>query len=224
MAELIVYPDADIESTSVDGDVYQYYPPNPGVGWATLISAPGNGFRDSVDNIYVYIGADTVTDKWDQLWRAILLFDSSELPDSCTIITAILSLYGYSKGNSGAWLPTINIYSSAPASETGLEAGDFDSLGSTPLCDTPLTYAGMSTGIYNNLTLNAAGLSAISKTGKTKLGLRDATYDVAASAPTWGYLHRSWMQFYSAEKGGDYRPKLTITYSIPAYSQAQIIG
>ena len=51
-------------------------------------------------------------------------------------------------------------------------AGDYDLFGATDLGH--LTTAGLKTDGYNNITLNATGVAAISKTGVTKFGLRSS--------------------------------------------------
>jgi hypothetical protein len=63
--------------------------------------------------------------------KGIFLFTTSSLPDDATIDAAVLSVNGYQKSDGLSVTPDMNVYSSAPASNTALEAGDFDSLGST---------------------------------------------------------------------------------------------
>ena len=59
-------------------------------------------------------------------------------------------------------------------------------------------------------------MDQISVDGITKLGFRDQTYDVADSAPSWGSSNQGKVNFYQAEKGGAYRPKLVVTHAVPA--------
>lgn len=221
MATLTVYPDAHVESTSVDGCLNDYDASPGNRTWAELIATPGVTAFDEVDDYpIVNITASTTTDKWRTLYRGIFLFDTSALPDDCHITSATLSLYGEGKADTGSFAPDVNIYASAPATDTALVAGDFDSLGSIAFCDTPITYANWedgTPGTANEFVLNAAGRAAISKTGITKLGARNASYDVAAVSPTWVSGATTSISCWFADKGATYRPKLVIEYATAAY-------
>jgi hypothetical protein len=121
-------------------------------------------------------------------------------------------------GDSLGIAPDLNIYSSNPASNTALVAGDFDSLGTTAFCDTPILFTNWGTG-YNDFALNASGLAAISKTGVSKFGLRNANYDVADELdpnnhdPSWSSDTTSAVSPWYSEKGEGYQPKLVVTYT-----------
>jgi hypothetical protein len=210
------YPDADPESTSVDGYVAAHYETD-GHTWATIIADPGYSADDSGTELYpTRITNQNAGDDWRNLFRAITLFDTSALPDNATITGAVLSVYGYNKMHTlGGTGPDVNVYSSAPASNTALAAGDFDSLGSTAFCDTAITYAGWNTGGYNDFTFNSLGIAAISKTGVSKFGLRNANYDVAQVTPPSANKQEAILNGYTSEQGTDYKPKLVVTYTIP---------
>jgi len=211
-----IYPDAHPESKSVDGSVGQMYAsPEEDETWANIIAAAGVDSSDATTTLEaVSITPSSVANKWHALTRAIILFDTSELPDGCVIVEAVLSVYGFRKDDYLSIAPDVNVYSSDPLSNVLLVPGDFDCLGSIPFCDTPISYTNWSLAGYNNFILNAAGREAISKTGVTKLGLRNANYDVAGSTPAWSDNPYSILFAYSADKGGDFRPKLTITYRV----------
>ena len=207
------YPDADPETSSVDGSVWHI----ENTDWASLRAAAGNFYTDDDDgSVYEMVGIGSYTDSnvWNRIVRGILLFDTSLLPKDCTILSAILSVYTNFKRDGLNLGDTfkVNVYGSSPASNVGLANGDFDSLGSTPLCDTPITYSGFTVDERQEFALNAAGLALVSKTGLTKLGLREVTYDVGGATPTWVRFVRNQIMIYLAEKGGDYRPKLVVTY------------
>ena len=206
------YPDEHPETSSVDGMVYIE---RDNVTWATLIADPGFGFNDSAPSSSVLnILSGSESNRWDDLTRAILLFDSSDLPDDATISAATLSLYGSSKVDFLSITPDLNVYSSNPASNTALAAGDFDSLGSTAFA-TAITYASFSATGYNDFTLNSSGIAAISKTGVSKFGVRNANYDAAGTPPTWSSTTYSRLYGYFAEQGSGYKPKLVVTYIPP---------
>lgn len=215
MTTLTVYPDAHEETTSVDGEVY-FQPGFPFDTWANAKTAAGN-YADDTDDEDYFVGfySSTITDKWEILRRSIFLFDTSTLPDTCAISSVIFSVYGTAKVNALSLANlALNVYSSAPASNTALVAGDYDGLGSTAYCDTPITYDNYSTTGYNDFTLNATGIAAISKTGITKFGLREVTYDVGGATPTHPESDL-WFRLkgYFSDKGTTYRPKLVIAYA-----------
>lgn len=209
-ASATYYPDADEESTSVDGGVKHV--DDAGLTWAAIRGAAGTAASDSTVETNVRIYSDELTDKWRNLMRTIFLFDTSALPDGAVISAATLSLFGVTGWDNLSITPDINIYSSNPASNIALEAGDFDSLGDTEFA-TAITYAGWSTTGYNDFTLNASGRAAISKSGVSKFGSRNANYDAANSAPNWSNYTDSLIRHYCAELGSGYKPKLVVTYS-----------
>jgi len=214
MAEttVVFYPNAHPETTSVDGATYDV---NNNLTWSALIAEPGNFSTDATSEDWmIYILASTTSNQWARLERPIMLFDTSSLPDDAIIYEVTFSVRGGpTKSTFGTNLPNVNVYTSNPASNTALEVGDFDSLGSTALCDTAVTYSGWNTNGYNNFVLNAAGIAAISKTGITKLGLRNANYDVAGVAPPqWGSGISMILWGYFSENAG-YKPKMTVKYT-----------
>ena len=219
------YPDANPETTTVDGVVYQTYASASGVSWATIIAAAGTGFGDTATTLYpTYIRADGAgyNDKWRYLYKGIILLDISGLPPNAENFAATFSLYGNAKADTLGITPDVNIYSSAPASNTALAAGDFDSLGSTPF-STAISYAdwliSTTSPYWNNFVLNAAGLAALQTAyegdGILKLGARNANYDVSGTPPTWTAGGQSYLIAYSADQGAGYKPKLVVTYTVP---------
>jgi len=207
------YPDANPETTSVDGIVTHT---DPGATWATFVSGAGTGFNDFVTGTYIasWLVYQFEANKWTTLTRGIALFDSSSLPDGANISAATLSFRGNGKDDPQSNVPTINAFASAPASNTVLAAGDFDSLGSTAFA-TAMPYADWSTIGYNDYALNASGMAAISRTGVTKLGLR-LSHDVTGSQPTWAAAANTTGMFsFFSEQGDGYKPKLVVTYTVP---------
>lgn len=146
-----------------------------------------------------------------QISRGFFLFDTSALPDGATISSAVLSLC--STGD-GAYLnqdtTSLDIVSSNPAADNNLVTGDFDQVGSTSFGNITLASWTTSDGTYNDITLNASGIAAISKTGITKLGCR-IKKDLDDSAVSG----RNELYFYfSGSYLTDKDPKLVITYTI----------
>ncbi len=209
------YPDADPETTSVDG--YVCHDVAEGVAWATLRAAAGTFFNDDSFSYYYYFSFCHDTNLYQRIQRSIFLFNTAALPDICTISGATLSFYGTSKSSIGTAFVNsrTNIYSSAPASNIALAAGDFDSLGVTSF-STAIPYANWLTTapFWNDFVLNASGLAVISKTGVTKLGVRDQYYDADGNAPTWAASNYHQAGGYFSEQGTGYKPKLVVTYTV----------
>lgn len=210
------YPDADPETTSVDGSVTEFQ--TNGVTWATIRAAAGTDQNDSCAEPYsphIQHGS-AGGDKWRYLRRFILVFPPASIPDDATFTGATLSLYAYGKNDDKGIAPATNIYSSASASTTELVPGDFNSLGSVAYCDSPVPYADWpsTTPGYQDWVLNAIGVAALSKTDVGRFGARFATYDVDGTIPDYsdGVTENCYVLSYAAEQGSGYKPKLVVTY------------
>lgn len=202
---LTVYPNADPETTTVDGHVGYS---GSGETYATVRNAlTGTSAVDNtsiLDILSSFNGADYT------IRRGFFLFDTSSLGSSATINSAILSLASSTGDNLDANTVSINIYTSSPASNTALATADYDQVGSTAQCDTAKTIASLSSG-YNDFTLNATGISNISKTGVSKFGGRIVERDVTSTAPTGA----NYAAIFAAEQAGTGSdPKLVVDYSI----------
>lgn len=211
---LEVYPDPDHENSTVDGYCNKQ---SADLTWANLIASDGNFASDNVSPAYcVRIVASTTNNQWAILGRSIFLFDTSSLTSGASISDAVLSICSSAKQDGLSVGPDVNVYSSNPASNTAVSSGDFDTLGTTAYA-TAIGYSSWATGIgtYNNFTFNATGISAISKTGISKFGIRNANYDVGATAPAWTSGADSRFRFYLSELSGTTSdPRLVVTYSV----------
>ncbi len=205
------YPDANPETSSVDGAV-RYRTGAGGVLWDTIHDAEdGTGAVPSqASECGFFLRGAISENRWRSLYRGFLLFDTSELPDKAVISSAILSIYGQGKGDDLNCLPTVNIYTSTPASDVDLVVGDYDQVGTTPL-STAISFANWDIFGYNAFTLNTTGLTEISKIGVSKFSIR-GNKDVADSPPSWVSDAFSFIFGYFAEQGVDFRPKLEVTY------------
>ena len=222
---LTVYPNPHTESTSVDGVVQQTFFAS-GDTWANIRGGAGNA-HDDVNGIYpqdyVRINCHATTNKFSNLVRSIFLFDTSALTSGVTISAATMSFYGSDKSDLISSTPTLNIYTSTPASNTDLVNSDYANLGTTAQA-TAISYASYSTTGYNDFTMNATGLGNISKTEVSKFGLREATCDAPNSTPTWtGGLWEKFEGYYAEATGTTSDPKLVVTYTAAATFIPQII-
>ena len=181
--------------------------------WADLVDAPGIDANYTHVQIWAAgIRGIYIVNEW-LLIRGIYLFDTSSIPPHAQITQATFSIYGSGKQDQLNCSPDINLYTSNPASTTQLVGTDYSTLGSIPLCDTPITYQNFNPAGYNDFLLNSTGLNHIAKDGITKLGTRNANRDVAKlPPPAWLYNKTSGLLPWSREKGEAYSPKLTIAY------------
>ena len=210
-------PDAHTESTSVDGHAFVSISEDT---WATIRGHAGSGSFDAADGIDVGFVAGTTNDKFTIMQRGIILFDLSNVPSGVTLASATLSVYGVVKLDGFSATPELNVYLSAPASDTAVVAGDYDSLGTTAYCDTQITYTNFDADGRNEFVFNSTGRSAVTTAlagdGILKLGLRESKHDAANSAPSWVSAASSYFEIFTADKGVvlgvDYRPILTLEF------------
>jgi hypothetical protein len=202
------YPDANPESTSCDGTALYH----DAAAWATAHDA-ATGTNAGAGTLYSYILA-RINGGLYRLDRVFILFDTSALPDAAIISAVTLSVYGEGKlgGGSGR---SHNVYSSSPASNTDIVGADYDQIGSTALCDTPITLGSFYTGnpgTANQFAFNATGIAAVSTTGVSKFSMREVLKDVGDTAPT----DNIYLDIHMADKGVGYKPTLVVTYTNPS--------
>lgn len=220
-----VYPDAgDPGSTTVDGSVRRELVAGSGETWSNLVTGAGTGKQTlSTAGSTFTIQGDSTLDQWIQCLRSIYLFDTSSIPDTETIDSAILSLRGTDKFDGLSITPTVNIYASTPASNTTLANADYGQTGSTAFA-TAITYANWSTTGYNDFTLNSSGLTNISATGVSKFSARNPTFDVANSPPTWANNYSEMLNNYADEAGTTSDPKLVVESSSATRKNLLLMG
>lgn len=196
------YPNPNVEVTSVDGYIENYADP----GTCTTMQAEANGTtaNDAGTNVIAQY-SDNGTDC--NIQRGITLFDSSSIPDTDTVSSAILSLRGLFIGNTNSY--NTRIVTSAPASNTALAIGDYSTLGTTSLAN-EIAVGSFSTTGYNDYTLT--DLTKVSKTGVSKFGFR-LTGDISAASPTGA----NYAQAASADTAGTTSdPKLVVVHAASA--------
>ena len=213
-ASITSYSDADPEVITCDG-----YVRSDGSGsylWADLHDATIGGVAFSSGIIsYIAIQSHTSSDQWLHIFRTLLSFPLSDIPGSATITGITLYARGSNKSDGLGCTPTLNVYSSTPLSNTDVTTGDYDQFGTTAYCDTAITYANF-VAAWNSFEFNTTGVAAAQTayeaTSKVlNLGLREAAYDVADSAPAWSATKISQFVVYAAD--GAYPPYLSVTYT-----------
>jgi len=211
------YPDADPETTTVDGNADRYIA--SGGTFSNIRDGAGTGAASATSGALQmgFIEAYTTTDTFDNIQRGIFLFNTSSIGSGKNIDSAYISVYittiwtglGHSNGH---------IVSSNPASNTDLVSSDYGNLGSTSFGY--LNTANMTLDAYNNITLNSSGLANISLTGVSKFGGRIG-FDLDNIAPTWINGQLTGYRGQTAETGNG--NKLVVTYTVPANPKQDVI-
>ena len=202
MATLTVYPSTDITLGSSDNN------------FATAIAAAD--FADPDSDTFHEIGASFFTPTY-YVNETFLGFDTSALPDDCTIDDAVLSIYGKQDNSTTDFTIECAAYDYG-AGITTADWQDGTETGALTVVATRST-AGFSIAGYNDFTNTGGGLkSVISKTGITKLALWPERVRTG-SAPA----NSQYVQFWSAEEdqSGERRPRLTITYTPAAVTSVR---
>lgn len=159
------YPDADTETSSFDGYVLR-----GGIDetFATIRNGAGTGTNDSTDLITTQLRPSSTTDQYDNCIIGLMVFNTASIPDTDTVSAATLSMYGLSKA-SYLDADEVTIASATTASNTGASTSDYaNSMGGTEYASARIAYASWDTAGYNDFSLNASGISAISLTGVSK--------------------------------------------------------
>jgi len=201
-------------------------------------STPGDGYTNSSStsswdvahdatigsggyHTYTYseVGVEYYSSNY-RIYRSFVPFDTSALPDSAVITDVALKVRVNSRANNDNdgddWLTVVQTTQSSPL---GLTADDYDQVGSVnnPIEGIDIAerkdLSAITTGQYLTFALNATGRSWISKTGYTKLGLREG-HD-AVDSPVSG---SDYIQFGPVES--DNPPILQVAYTLPSSNNA----
>jgi hypothetical protein len=144
--------------------------------WSAARDA-ASGTIDSTDNVAA--GYSTYRNPIYDNSRFFMGFDTSSIPNNATIQSAKIKVYVVSR--SGTDPETLNVVAMSSGNPESLATTDYVNAGSTIFGS--LAYADASTSAYNEITLNASGIAAISLTGITKLAFR-TTRDINNTTPT----------------------------------------
>ena len=210
-----VYPDADPETATVDGSMTRSQADNT---WANLRDGAATSVNSTAASQSFYEQASGASaDTYARLRRTGFLWDASSIADTDTKDSAIASFYGAAGATDGLTSAMIlNLTSFAPASNTDLVGGDFAvaNFGSTKFVTGGYAQSSWSASAYNDLTLNADGLTNISLTGISKFGGR-SEHDIDNVAPGGPFTSQADdVEAVNAETAGTTQdPKLAVTHS-----------
>jgi hypothetical protein len=215
MATLTVFPDASTGATTVDGTVAY----SNGIQTFTNVRTQAGTVHDATSagtNFMVYLQASTTVDNYTELFRFIATFDTSPLTSLATISSAVISLFGKAQQNT-IGSPALHVAGSTPAVNNDLANADYGQCQTTTFGN--IAYASWNTAAYNDITLNASGLSNISKTGISKFSWQ-LSWDILNSfTGTWVSNGESGFGFFTADSAGTTNdPMLVITYTLPSTS------
>lgn|SRR3990167_1385479 len=158
------------------------------------------------------INASKFTDSNWSVYHLHFPFDTSSIGGTAVISAATLSLYAITIVNTNS--ASVGVLLSTQGSSPPA-AADFDKCSTinTPTEGaTRVTLASMSTAQYNDMPLNATGLTYVSGTGTTSLCNRMSN-DMDDSAPTG---ENSLLVYMNFQAGTTEDPKLVVTYSEPS--------
>jgi len=189
--------------------------------FSTIRAGAGTAAVSNSSPMVVRLNATATLNQFESLLRIYVLFDTSIISASGTISSAVFSGYGIQK-EAGNGSPDLHLASSSPASNTDLVAADYQQVGITSFGS--ITYANFTGLQYNDITLNAAGVTNISKTGISKFSLQ-TSWDINNSfTGAWVSLANTDFRIGTAELTGTSEdPKLVVTYTVPANSKQDVI-
>ena len=199
-------PDANVESTSVDG-----YAENSvaSESWATINSGDGTGADDSDTILQIRIIATTTTDEYSYLSKAKVLFDTSSIGSGYYVSSADFKFTPLLSSADDFGM-ALSIVSATTASNTSLSSTDFNSTshGTTRLA-TDIAVVAMTEDVESTMSLNDSGKANINLTGVSKFALiPDFVLD---GAPSWVNSGEARLVLYSADNGS-FEPQLDVTY------------
>lgn len=227
-----LYPDADPESNSVDG-----YCDHVAVGstFTALVNGAGTFAAPSAASAHaalILVDAGDATNEYTIIRRAFILFDdtANAIPDTDTVDSARIRFWVDAVSNqlSGATHDNSRIVavSSAPASATNLVAGDYNSQGSTNFGESN-TQTNLTTAAYNDITLNASGLSNIDITGLSQFALQYKwDFGDTTTGLTWtaGEVNQSVGMLFAETTGTANDPILEVTHSSTVTRRVMVIS
>ncbi len=219
-ATLTSYPDPHTETTTVDGTVH-YGTIGTGSTWSNHQGSTTGTPADDGVSTGGYQGKWIYADAFPfwRIMRGFFLFDTSSLGSTATISAATGSLYfsGTIRNNwNNGTYSKYTWCASTPASNTALEANDFDNVGTTHFV-TDVAISALTQDVYNDFTMNASGLAAIDKTGVSKFAVR-LNWDIDNSSPpaVFDDSGDGGVVILADTAGTSTDPKLVVTYTLPS--------
>jgi len=182
--------------------------------WASLTG--GAGTSGTVGSPDVRWNSQTGVNVWSFIRRAHFFFNTSDIGSGSTIASATFEVYfntPITAPSDTTSLRDLHCVSSTVSTNTTLAASDFAQVGSTSFGS--IAYGSLSTLAYNTWTLNASGLSNISKTGVSRFALRHNA-DLTNTAPAHNGTNNDVLAYRMQGYADANKPKLNVTLSVIA--------
>ena len=183
----------------------------------STIRAGAGVTSDAADTVIrgPYLVASATTNQFGTMRRGLVFFDTSAIPDTDTVDSATVSVVGQYKANElgGA---SFHIAQGNAASDIAIVTADYAQANHGTTSFGNIAYADFTTvlGTYNDITLNASGLAAISKTGKSKFSFQHGDDLNNSFTGTWTSGLTNNIYFYAVDQAGATSdPKLVVVHS-----------
>jgi hypothetical protein len=214
---LTVYPDTSTGSTTCDSMVRR---DSVDETFSVIRSGDGSNAYPTNNALQIRLVASTTTNQFSQLVRSGMTFDTSGLTSGATISSAVLSLYWWEVFTNFAGTGTTQeICSFSAATNNNIIASDYGGFSYTSFAS--LAISSISTEAYTDNTLNASGIANVSKTGISGFGVRHG-WDLNNSfTGTWEESKQLTTQARASDYGSN-KPKLVVTYTVPASAVSNI--
>lgn len=139
--------------------------------FGNIRAGAGNNARTNNVEESIGLNGSTTSNQFEGLYRMICNFNTAALGAGSTITSATLSLYVIGTNNGlGTTNFTFEIVGATPGATNTIANSDYGQLGSTSFAST--AFGSITTGAFNDFTLNPSGLANISKTGVSSFGLK----------------------------------------------------
>lgn len=197
-------------AAAIDGRAFN----NTAAAFSTIRSASGNGSQQAPagnDNSCAQLLASGAGGTFDQLDRGIFRYDTSSLPDGDTVSAATHDIDVGSVTDTFTENANLSLVLFAQTDDTAIANSDYNIANYTMTQQAAdIGVAGLSIDSYNSHTLNATGLSNISKTGITRFATV-LDFDRTNTSPTWGASQnaRVGIEF----SGATNKPRLVVTHA-----------
>lgn len=199
-----------IQPGKVGNTTSTFYPSNDARWTAEDAGGTWAGVRDAASApVDTSNPASIQSSTYFALYIGGYIYDTSTIPDTDTIDSGTHSIYSDDAG-SNANSTTYNTIEFVPATPNTIAAGDYDSRIFTNLGSYTLP---ASSGGYNDMPLNATGLTKISKTSYTNF-VMTLGIDISNTATTG--TNGSGSCYFSEQTGTSRDPKLVVVHSAAA--------
>ena len=190
------------------------------VSWSTMRDAVnGTAITDTGTGAQTYIKATTVTDEWNNTHRSVFLFDTAALAGDTVTAATFKFVSNYKDADFGS---SAVLVASNPTGTSGLVVADYSRF---TFVDQAARLAFSSvvadSATYNDMVLNATGISNISTSGITKFGIVDS-YDADDSPPTWVSNRDGWIAIKTSASPTP--PQLVVTHVAATAAVTGTIG